>query len=189
MMLRAVTNRDFPLLRRALKALFDMELDVDPSIRIDGRLRILREYASSDPAGRIRILFVANTSDLSFGLARGAEVTGRSYPHGKLAMIAVPDNVTPVSEKCIRKTGTIDGFLAVVALHELYEVLTGDFNHCDHPRRCINSRCRLFETGTCSSCMGGILDGKSSHLKLEDIYCEEHSGKLKAALKTWNALQ
>ena len=185
-MLRAVTNRDFPMLRQSLKSLFGMELDYDPSLKVSGKLDLYRMNFSSDPHGRLRILFIDNTRDLSWGFSRDADVTGRSNPHAKIAMIAVPDEVTPVTEKCRLKTGTIDGFLLVVTLHELYEVITGDFDHCDNPCTCINSECEYFDVGTCSACMGALIDEKFPDLKLEDIYCPEHLRNLRRALKNGN---
>jgi hypothetical protein len=186
-MLRAVTNRDFPMLKAVLSSLFDMELDVDTSIRIDGRLSIYQACFSSDPLGRFRIYFVDNTSDLSYGRAGEKEVTGHSFPWGKIALIAVPDSVSPVTKECRHKSGTIDGFLVAVALHELYEVLTGDFSHCDHPRKCINAECAYYVSGTCSACLGDIIDKKYPDLKLRDLYCREHLRKLKAALKKYSS--
>jgi len=182
-MLRAVTNMDFPKLRQLLKALFDMELDYDPSIRLDGRnsiIRLARAHLSNDPEGRIRILFI-RAGDLSFGMAPKVDVTGFNIPHKKLTFIGIPESVDAVSEECIRP-GTMDGYLLAITFHELYELLTGDFGHCDNARRCINAMCDIEEVGTCSACMGSLIDQKYPDITLEDIYCEEHLAKLNRAL-------
>ncbi len=186
MMLRAVTNRDFPLLRQALKALFDMELDHEPALDLAGRSaigRFVHAHFSSDPKGRIRIIFI-DTEDLSYGRARRVDVTGVNMPYKRLMLIGVPERVETQSEECYG-TGTLDAYLLVIALHELYELLTGDFGHCDNPRRCINSECDLYDVGTCSACMGAFVDKKFPDLTLESLYCEEHLKKLKAALKKY----
>ncbi len=187
MMLRAVTNRDFPMLRRALKSLFGMGLDHDPSLGLESR-SALRRFAhthfSSDPAGRIRIIFV-DTEDLSYGRARDVDVTGFNVPYRRLILVGVPKGVETQSEKCYA-TCTLDAYLIVITLHEVYELLTGDFCHCDNPCRCINSECGVFDVGTCSACMGALVDEKFSGLKLEDLYCEGHLAKLKTALERWN---
>jgi hypothetical protein len=186
MMLRAVTNRDFPKLKQLLKTLFDIELDYDRSIKFGkespATLPALLKMAwlSRDAQDRIRIIFI-NTEDLSFGMSKKADVTGRSIPHKKLAFIGVPETIGAVSDNCI-KPDTIDGYLLAITFHELYEVITGDFGHCEHPRRCINSLCDLKEVGTCSACMGGFIDKKYPDLTLEDLYCEEHLAKLNLAL-------
>ena len=97
MMLRAVTNRDFPKLKQLLKTLFDIELDYDRSIKFGkespATLPALLKMAwlSRDAQDRIRIIFI-NTEDLSFGMSKKADVTGRSIPHKKLAFIGVPGN-------------------------------------------------------------------------------------------------
>gem|GEM_PF-5077166 len=187
MMLRAVTNRDFPMLRQALKTLFDMDLDVDPSISVSGRssiMKFIRAHLSRDPEGRVRIIFV-DTEDLSYGMASDVDVTGFNIPYKKLTFIGVPKSVEVVSEDCFG-VGTMDGYLLVITLHELYELFTGDFTHCDNPGRCINSECGIYEVGTCSACMGSTLDDKFPNLKLDEIYCPEHLAKLKIALKKWN---
>ena len=184
-MLRAVTNRDFPLLRRSLKSLFDMELDFDPSLNVEGRSAIIgfiRKRFSNDPMGRVRIIFV-DTADLSYGRAGDVEVTGFNIPHKKLTFIGVPESVDDLGE-CYGES-SMDAYLLVVTLHELYELFTGDFGHCDNPRRCINSSCSVYGRGTCSSCMGALVDRIHETMTLEDLYCEEHLTKLREALRRW----
>lgn len=188
-MLKAVTNRDYPMLRQALGKLLDIELECDPSIKIDGRLavmKIAREQLFSDPKGRIRIFFV-DTGDLAYGMARGVEVTGFNIPHKKLMFISVPKAVEAVSDECGPAPKTIEGYLLAITLHELYELFTGDFCHCDNPRRCINSACSLYDVGTCSACLGGLIDEKLPDLKLKDVYCEYHLKKLRHALENWES--
>jgi hypothetical protein len=188
-MLRAVTNRDFPMLRRSLRSLFGMELDHDPSLSLEGRSAIWRfvhTHFSGDPEGRIRIIFV-DTEDLSYGSARDVDVTGHNIPYQRLILIGVPESIVIQSEECY-ETCTMDAYLLVIVLHELYELFTSDFDHCDNPGRCINSACGVYEVGTCSACMGVIVDDKFPVLRLEDFYCEEHLAKLKPALKKWNGL-
>ncbi len=184
---RAVTNRDYPMLRQALKSLFGMELDHDPSLSLDGRsaiTRFIHTHFSSDPEGRIRIIFV-DTEDLSYGRARGVDVTGFNIPYQRLILIGVPESIETQSEDCFR-TCTLDAYLLVIVLHELYELFTSDFGHCDNPRKCINSECGVYDVGTCSACMGAVVDEKFPGLKLEDLYCAEHLVKLKPALRKWN---
>jgi hypothetical protein len=174
------------MLRQALKSLFGMELDHDPSIKLDGRSaiwRFIHVHFSSDPRGRIRIIFV-DTEDLSYGRAGSADVTGVSIPYQRLTLVGVPKSVETVSEECY-DTGTMDAYLLAITLHELYELFTGDFGHCDNPGRCINSECGIYDVGTCSACMGSFVDKKFPDLKLEDLYCEEHLKKLRAALKKY----
>jgi hypothetical protein len=189
MMLRAVTNRDFPQLKQLLRSLFNIELDYDQSIKFGGDGPVTLPYLlkmawlSKDAQDRIRILFI-NTEDLSFGMSKKVDVTGRSIPHKKLAFIGVPETIGPVADNCI-KPDTIDGYLLAITLHELYEVLTGDFGHCDHARRCINSMCDIEDVGTCSACMGSLIDEKYPDIKLEDLYCEEHLAKLNRALSRY----
>jgi hypothetical protein len=186
-MLRAVTNRDFPELQKALKALFNMELDYDPSIKVNGHnavVRIARAHLSKDPLGRIRIFFV-DTDDLSFGWRDNVDLTGFNIPYKKLTFIAVPETLDVVDEDCI-KPNTLEGYLLAITLHEMYELLTGDFGHCDNPRRCINSNCGIYVVGTCSACLGSMIDEKLPGLTLEDLYCEEHLANLRAALKKWD---
>jgi hypothetical protein len=186
LMLRAVTNRDFPMLKQALKSLFDMELDDDASLSMDGRgaiRRFIHTHFSSDRQGRIRIIFV-DTEDLSYGRAGKVEVTGFNIPYQRVTFIAVPESFETVSEECF-ETCTMDGYLLVITLHELYELFTGDFGHCDNPGKCINSECGMYDVGTCSACMGAMVDKKFPDLKLEDLYCEEHLAKLSAALQKY----
>jgi hypothetical protein len=187
MMLRAVTNRDFPMLRQALKSLFGMELDYDPTLNLDGRgaiQRFIHTHFSSDRQGRIRIIFV-DTEDLSYGRARDVDVTGFNIPYQRLTLIGVPGSIETVSEECY-ETGSKDAYLLVITMHELYELLTADFGHCENPGRCINSECGIFDVGTCSACMGALVDEKFPDLKLEELYCEGHLAKLKVALEKWN---
>lgn len=182
-MLRAVTNRNFPMLRQALKSLFGIELEYDPSIAPAGAGalgRLVFSQLSSDPQGRIRIVFV-DTEDVSYGWRKDVDVTGVNIPDRRLAIIGVPEGIDPVSEECYPKS-SLDGYLLVITLHELYELLTGDFGHCENPGRCINSECG-FDVGTCSACMGALVDEKFPDMGLEDLYCPEHLGKLKLALK------
>lgn len=186
-MLRAVTNRDFPMLRESLKSLFGMELDVDPSLKPRGKNPIKRFFygqLSSDPRGRVRIIFV-DTADVSYGWRKDVDVTGVNIPYKKLTFIGVPESVEPVDEECYGKS-SLDAYLLAVTLHELYELFTGDFGHCDNPGRCINSECGVYVVGTCSACMGTLVDEKFPDLKLEDLYCPEHLRKLKIALKKWS---
>jgi hypothetical protein len=186
-MLRAVTNRDFPMLRQALSSLFDMELDHDPSLKMDGHssiMRYIRARFSNDPEGRVRIIFV-DTGDLSYGMSVDVDVTGFNIPYKRLTFIGVPNSVEPVSDECYGQS-SMDAYLLVITLHELYELFTGDFGHCDNPGRCINSECGIYEVGTCSACMGAFVDERFPALKLEDLYCAEHLRKLKLALKKWD---
>jgi hypothetical protein len=186
-MLRAVTNRDFPMLRQTLRSLFDMELDYDPSLKADGHgvaMSFIRARFLRDPRGRVRIIFV-DTGDLSFGMERDVDVTGFNLPHKRLTFIGVPKSVEAVSDAC-PGPGSLDAYLLVVTLHELYELLTGDFGHCDNPGRCINSECGVYEVGTCSACLGALVDEKFPDLTLEDLYCEGHLANLRAAFNKWN---
>ena len=185
-MLRAVTNRDFPMLRQSLKSLFGMELDYDPSItpKDNGVLHRFFSQFSSDPLGRVRIIFI-DTEDVSFGWRKDVDVTGVNIPHQKITFIGVPEKLEPISDECYGPS-SLDAYLLVITLHELYELFTGDFGHCENPGRCINSECGIYTVGTCSACMGAIVDEKFPNLKLEDIYCPEHIRKIKMALKKWN---
>jgi len=188
MMLRAVTNREFPMMSQALRSLFGMELDHDPSLSLEGNnaiWRFIHTHFSSDPAGRVRIIFV-DTEDLSYGRARRVDVTGFNIPYQRLILIGVPERIETQSEECY-ETCTMDAYLLVIALHELYELLTSDFGHCDNPGKCINSECGVYDVGTCSACMGAVVDDKFPDLRLEDLYCAEHLAKLKPALKKWNS--
>jgi len=172
------------MLRQALKSLLAMGLDYDPSLNVDGRnaiIHFVRQRFSRDPLGRIRIIFVG-TGDLSYGTASDVDVTGFNIPYKKLMFIGVPKSVEAVSEMC-PGPGSLDAYLLVITLHELYELLTGDFGHCDNPGRCINSECGVYEVGTCSACMGAMIDEKFPDITLEDLYCIEHLRKLKLALK------
>ncbi len=186
-MLRAVTNRDFPMLRQSLKALFGMELDHDPALSPSGKSAVHRFFFSQfsrDPQGRVRIVFV-DTEDVSYGWRKDVDVTGVNIPYKKLTVIGVPEKLEPISDECYGEC-SLDAYLLVVTLHELYELFTGDFGHCENPGRCINSECGVFDVGTCSACMGAVVDEKFPDLKLEDLYCPEHLRELKLALKKWN---
>lgn len=216
-LLKAVTNRDFPMLRDVLERLFGIVLEYDPSLFPDSRaftepfkadigrdpgnrLRSLksslgRRYAvfrsfrqivsrvnASDPARRIRIIFVDGTDDLAFGMAPETSIIGFNMARHRLIFVGVPPELDPISEDCDHVPETMDGYLLSVTLHELYENLTGDVRHCRNPGRCINSICRLYENGTCCVCMGGLIDKKYSDLRLEDLYCEEDLAELRNAL-------
>ena len=102
----------------------------------------------------------------------------------RLIFVGVPPELDPISEDCAYVPKTLDGYLISVALHELYENLTGDVRHCRNPGTCINSVCRLYENGTCCACMGGLIDRKYPDLTLEDLYCEEDLAELRDALET-----
>jgi len=132
----------------------------------------------------VRIIFV-DTADVSYGWRKDVDVTGVNIPYKKLTIIGVPESVEPVDEECYGQS-SLDAYLLVITLHELYELFTGDFGHCDNPGRCINSECGVYEVGTCSACMGALVDEKFPALRLEDLYCPEHLRKLKLALKKWN---
>lgn len=175
------------MLRQSLKSLFGMELDVDTSLTPDSNSIVHRFFFSqfsSDPQSRVRIIFI-NTGDVSFGWRKDVDVTGVNIPYKKLTFIGVPESVEPVDAECYGQS-SLDAYLIVITLHELYELFTGDFGHCENPGRCINSECGIYEVGTCSACMGALVDEKFPNLKLEDIYCPEHLRKLKLALKKWN---
>jgi hypothetical protein len=175
------------MLRQALGSLFAMELDHDPSITIDSHrsmMKLIWTQFSKDPQGRFRIIYV-DTEDLSFGMSKKVDVTGRSIPYKKLILIGVPEKLETDPKDC-RQPGTIEGYLLAITLHEMYELLTGDFGHCHSPGRCINSECNVYDMGTCSACLGALLDEKFPDLKLDEIYCPEHLAKLKIALKKWN---
>jgi hypothetical protein len=187
MMLRAVTNRDFPMLGRTLQSLFGMGLDVDPSLDLEGHgavWRFIHTHFASDQKGRIRIIFV-DTEDLSYGRARHVDVTGFNIPYQRLMLVGVPKGVETQCEDCFR-TCSMDAYLLAIVLHEFYELFTSDFGHCDNPRRCINSECDEYDVGTCSACMGALIEEKFPDLKLEDLYCDEHLDNLRTALKEWD---
>ncbi len=174
------------MLRRVLLSLFGMGLDLDPSLDPDGRdaiRRFIHTYFDRDPAGRVRIIFV-DTEDLSYGRARRVDVTGFNIPYRRLILVGVPRSVETQSEECYG-TCTPDAYLLAVTLHELCELFTGDFGHCQNARRCVNSECNVYGVGTCSACMGASIDEKFPELRLEDLFCDEHLANLKAALKEW----
>jgi hypothetical protein len=181
MMLRAVTNRDFPMLRRTLQSAFGMGVDVDTSLGHGPIWRFVPARFASDPEGRIRIIFV-DSGDLSRGRARHVDVTGFNVPYRRLVLVGVPESVETQCEECF-KTCSLEAYLLAIVFHELYEVLTGDFGHCGNPRRCINSKCDVYDVGTCSACMGALVQEKLPDIRLEDLYCDWHLANLKAALK------
>lgn len=181
---RAVTNRDFPMLARALRDLFGMELDYDPSLDALARQSVwsLSARNDRDPEGRIRILFIDGTEDLSKGWLRDRDVIGRSFGWLRLVQVAEPEEFDFTSEGCLYVPRTKEGYLLAVTLHELYEVLTGDTHHCQNPGRCVNSECRVTDEGYCCLCMGGLIDEKWPDLRLEDLYCEEDLAELRRVL-------
>lgn len=215
--MKAVTNRDFPMLEAILERLFSIRLEYDPSLFPVNRLeegllvpairhdplnrirslasgarvqrmsfrtfrQIVREILCKDPAGRLRIIFVEGVEDLSFGMAAGTNIIGFNMSRHRLVFVGVPPELDPISPDCAYVPRTMDGYLLAVALHEIYENLTGDVRHCRNPGKCINSVCRLYENGTCCVCMGGLIDHKYPDLQLEDLYCEEDLDELRRAL-------
>lgn len=183
-MRRAVTNRHFPMLEQMLRQHFGIELDYDPTLdALAGQsLRHMFTRVKKDPEGRIRILFVEGTEDLSRGWFRDRDVIGRNLGWLRLIMIAVPDEFDFTLEGCAYVPRTMDGYLLAVALHEVYELLTADVSHCHHPGVCVNSVCRASEQGYCCLCMGGLIEEKWPDITLEDLYCEEDLGHLRRAL-------
>ena len=183
-MLRAVTNRDFPMLAQALRDLFSIELDFDPALGALARQSVwtLSARGDRDPQGRIRILFIGGTEDLSRGWLRDRDVIGRNFGWLRLVQVAEPEEFDFTSEGCAYVPRTRDGYLLAVTLHEIYEVLTGDTHHCENPGRCVNSECSVARGGYCCLCMGGLIDEKWPDLRLEDLYCEEDLAELREAL-------
>lgn len=181
---RAVTNRNFPMLAHMLRHHFGMELDHDPSLDALAKqsLRNLFNRINKDPEGRIRILFVDGTEDLSRGWFRDRDVIGRNVSWLRLILIAVPEEFDFTAEGCACVPKTRDGYLLAVALHELYELLTADVSHCRHPGTCVNSVCRVSDRGHCCLCMGGLIDRKWPDIALEDLYCEEDLAELRKVL-------
>ena len=184
-MLRAVTNKDFPMLRQAMKATFNIELDYDPEFEPKGKFSLYKIFMNSlipaDPQGRIRIIFVS-CEDLSGGWRRDTDVIGFNIAQKKLIFVAVPKTIEAIEPDCYYAPRTLEGYLIAITFHELYENITGDVHHCGHPGTCINSECQYHGNGTCSACMGGFIDKKFPDIALEDIYCEEHLSNLKRAL-------
>ncbi len=181
---RAVTNRYFPMLAQTMRDHFGIELDYDPSLDTMAKqsIRSLFSRINCDPEGRIRILFVDGTEDLSRGWLRDRDVIGRNLGWLRLILIAVPDEFDFTLKGCVHSPKTRDGYLLAVALHELYELLTGDLSHCDHPGTCVNSVCRVSDRGYCCLCMGGLIERKWPDIRLEDLYCEEDLAQLRQAL-------
>ena len=101
-MRRAVTNRYFPMLAHTLRDFFGIELDYDPSLdEMAGQsLRHMFTCVKKDPEGRIRILFVGGTEDLSRGWFRDRDVIGRNLSWLRLILIAVPDEFDFTMEGC-----------------------------------------------------------------------------------------
>jgi len=183
-MLKAVTNRKFPMLEQSMDRLFGIPLEHDPDLTALARMSrwSLFTRVRKDPAGRIRILFVDGTEDLSAGWARDRDVIGQNFGQLKLILVAVPEEFDFTLEGCHYVPETLDGYLLAVTLHELYEIITGDLSHCRNPGRCVNSQCRMSKKGYCCLCMGGLIDRKWPDLALEDLYCEEDLGHLRRAL-------
>jgi hypothetical protein len=175
---------------------FKADIGLDPGNRLRslksslGRrytlFRSFRQIVSwvnaADPGNRLRLIFVDGTDDLAFGMAPQTSIIGFNMARYRLIFVGVPPVLDPISEDCAYVPETMDGYLVAVALHELYENLTGDVRHCRNPGQCINSVCRLYENGTCCVCMGGLIDRKYPDLRLEDLYCEEDLAELRNAL-------
>jgi hypothetical protein len=183
-MLRAVTNRYFPMLAHTMRDHFGIELDHDPALEAQSKqsFRNLFTRVNKDPEGRIRILFVDGTDDLSRGWFRDRDVIGRNMGWLRLILIAVPEEFDFTSEGCAYNPKTRDGYLLAVALHELYELLTNDLHHCHNPGTCVNSVCRVSDKGHCCLCMGGLIERKWPDITLEELYCEEDLAELRLAL-------
>jgi len=143
--------------------------------------QLVRSISDADP-NRVRIIFVEDVEDLSFGIAPHTNIIGFNMSKYKMAFVGVPPRLDPISRNCAYVPETMDGYLIAVTLHELYENLTGNTRHCRNPGVCINSVCRLYENGTCRACMGGLIEKKYPDLRLEDLYCEENLAKLRRTL-------
>jgi hypothetical protein len=183
-MLRAVTNRNYPMLEQAMERLLGIELDYDPELTALARMSrwSLFTRVNKDPAGRIRILFIDGTEDLSSGWALDRDVIGQNFRHLKLILVAVPDEFDFTLDGCLFAPKTLDGYLLAVTLHELYEIITGDLSHCKNPGRCVNSKCLVSKKGHCCLCMGGLIERKWPDIALEDLYCEEDLALLRQSL-------
>ena len=144
--------------------------------------QVVRQIRAADPENRIRIVFVDGAEDLAFGMAPHTNIIGFNVARHKLIFVGVPPELDPISPDCDHTPETMDSYLVAVALHELYENLTGDVSHCRNPGKCINSVCRHYENGTCCVCMGGLIDKKYPDLRLEDLFCEEDLSELRRAL-------
>ncbi|MCD1294718.1 hypothetical protein CUJ83_06865 [Methanocella sp. CWC-04] len=192
-MLKAVTNKDFPMLREALSLLFNVELEYDPD------MKKVKNFSTSDfirfmtmgpdPHGRIRIFFIEGTDDLSNGMFKNTDIIGFNMVKKKLVFVAIPSKVEPISEECDFMPRSMESYLLAVTLHELYENLTGDVSHCHNPGKCINSICKLYDNGTCCVCMAGLIETRYPDITLEDLFCEEDLGLLKEALRKYERLE
>lgn len=187
-MIKAVTNKDFPMLKEALHNIFGIELEHDPSLNslsrvsVSGILHIMK--IPQDPEGRIRIIFIDNTTDLACGMVKDTDIIGFNILKKKIVFVGVPSEVEAISPDCSYIPRTLEGYLLSVTFHELYENITGDTQHCRNPGKCINSICRLYENGTCCVCMGGLIDDKYPYVSLEDLFCEEDLRLLRNALSS-----
>jgi hypothetical protein len=183
-MRRAVTNRHFPMLEQMLRQHFGIELDHDPSLDALAGQRIRSPFPciKKDPKGRVRILFVDGTEDLSRGWSRDRDIIGQNFGHLNLILVAVPDEFDFTLDGCLFVPKTLNGYLLAVTLHELYEIITGDLSHCKNPGKCINSKCLVSKKGHCCLCMGGLIEEKWPDITLEDLYCEEDLAQLRQVL-------
>jgi hypothetical protein len=184
-MIRAVTNRYFPMLAHTMRDHFGIELDYDPSLNAQAKMGVWKLFTcvKKDPEGRIRILFIDGTEDLSRGWSKDRDVIGRNMSWLRLILIAVPEEFDFTSEGCAYAPKTREGYLLAVALDELYELLTHDVSHCHHPGKCVNSVCRVTPYGYCCLCMGGLIDRKWPDIKLKELYCKEDLLELRQALQ------
>lgn len=191
--IKAVTNKDFPLLKEALHNIFNIELDYDPALKKYASYSVAdvihSMFIPPDTAGRIRIIFIDNTADLSCGMFRDTDIIGFNMFRKKLVFVAIPEAVEPISEECPYVPVNIDNYLLSVTFHELYENLTGDVRHCNNPGSCINSVCKFYENGTCCVCMAGLIDRKYPDITIDDLYCGEHAARLKKALAVMAGLE
>ena len=183
-MIRAVTNRHFPMLEQVLNDHFGIALDYDPSLDAQAKQSLWNLFTriNKDPQGRIRILFVDGTEDLSRGWFHDRDVIGRNMSWLRLILVAVPEEFDFTSDGCAYTPRTQEGYLLAVTLHEVYELLTHDIHHCHHPGTCVNSVCQVNDQGHCCLCMGGLIEQKWPDLRLEDLYCEEDLRELRQAL-------
>lgn len=181
---RAVTNRYFPMLAHTMRDSFGIELDHDPTLNVMAGQHIRNRFPcfKKDPEGRIRILFVDGTEDLSLGWFRDRDIIGLNFSSLNLILVAVPDEFDFTLDGCLYAPETMNGYLMAVTLHELYEIITGDLSHCKNPGRCINSKCLVSKKGHCCLCMGGLLEKKWPDVTLEDLYCEEDLAQLRQSL-------
>jgi hypothetical protein len=188
-MLKAVANKDIPILKDLMLRIFNIELSCDPeTMKIDafslmGFVKAMSMKA--DPEGRIRIYFIEGIEDLSNGRMKDTDIIGFNMLKKKLVFVAIPNEVEPISLECGHGPVNIDSYLAAVTLHEVYENLTGDIHHCRNPGKCINSICKLYENGTCCVCMAGLIESKYPNITAEDLFCEEDLHLLNKALKKY----